>query len=150
MNLFKKTLPPLAGSLVLNLVHELARNRVEKAPEINKIGEEAIANVYKKVGEKPPTEKKRYAMAMAGDLIANTAYYRMVAGKSKTETWTKGLLFGLVAGVGALTATAPLGLDDTPVNRSTRTKAMTVLYYTLGGLATAAIYLALNKHRERR
>jgi len=150
MNRLKRVLPPLTGALVLNLVHELARNRVERAPEINKIGEEAIANVYKKAGEKPPTGKKRYAMAMAGDLIANTAYYRMVAGESKSETWAKGLLFGLLAGVGALTATEPLGLDDTPVNRSTRTKAMTVLYYTLGGLATATVYLALNKHLKQR
>ncbi|MFC3198052.1 hypothetical protein ACFOET_10570 [Parapedobacter deserti] len=145
MKLLKATIAPLVGSLVLNLVHEMARKRLSRAPEINKIGEEAIAKTYKKMGKQPPSGEKRYAMAMAGDLVANTAYYRMITGSSQRETWARGLLFGLVAGVGALTATKPLGLDDTPVNRTTQTKVLTVLYYTLGGLVTAAAYLALNK-----
>lgn len=145
MNVLKSIVPAIAGSLVLNFIHEVGKKRVQGAPEINKIGEDAIAKAYKKMDEKPPQEAKRYAMAMAGDLLANTVYYRMVGGRSRAETWIKGLLYGVMAGVGVLTATKPLGLDDTPVNRNARTKGLTVLYYTLGGLATAAAYIALNK-----
>jgi hypothetical protein len=139
----------LTGSLVLNLVHEVARKQINRAPRINEIGEEAVAKTFKKMGRTPPSEKKRYAMAMAGDLVANTAYYRMIAGNSRRETWIRGLLFGVVAGVGALTATKPMGLDDAPVNRSARTKVLTVLYYTVGGLITAAVYSAFAQGRRR-
>ncbi|RQP15672.1 MAG: hypothetical protein EAS52_14355 [Parapedobacter sp.] len=146
MGFFRNILPALAGSLVLNIIHELGRKRLDNAPRINEIAEEGIEKTWRAAGSKPPQEKELYSMALAGDIVANTAFFRAISGNSPKETWAKGLLLGTAAGIGALTLTKPLGLNDEPVNRNRNVKALTVLYYLIGGLVTAAVYNAVNRN----
>ena len=62
------------------------------------------------------------------------------------SAWGFGGALGLAAGVGALELTKPMGLDDRPITKSTRTKVLTVAWYLAGGLVTA---LVIDKLRDR-
>ena len=149
MNMFKSFLPALAGAVTLNLLHELMRRRDREAPEINKIGEEALSKTIKGNGMEPPKGDQLYALTLAGDVLANTAYYKMIGGNTTRDTLWKGLLYGIMAGVGTLTLTKPLGLDDEPVNKSKKAQGLTMLYYIAGGLVTAGVYAAINNKRSK-
>ena len=54
-----------------------------------------------------------------------------------------GALLGLTAGVGALVLPGPLGLGEAPAKRTGGTAAMTLAWYTLGGLAAGLAYQLL-------
>jgi hypothetical protein len=139
MNPTKNIAAGLAGALVLNLLHESARRLSSNAPQINRVGEEAISKSLKTINIDPPTGKKLFGLTLASDLLSNAAYYSMVgSGKEENILW-RGAGYGLAAGVGALTLTKPLGLDDTPVNKTVQTQILTVAWYVLGGLAAAFV-----------
>ncbi|MFD2966591.1 hypothetical protein [Sphingobacterium bambusae] len=139
MTILKNLLSAFAGSVALNVIHELARKTCVDVPQINRVAEEAIQKSFSSTGMKKPKGKELYRYALTGDIVANTAYFTGVAGKSNKSTLVKGLIMGATAGLGALTLTAPMGLDDTPINRSRKTQILTVLYYVAGGLVSAGV-----------
>ncbi|PRD55971.1 hypothetical protein [Sphingobacterium gobiense] len=145
MSFFKNIIPALAGSIALNIIHELARKRSNDVPQINEVAEEGIEKAWLAAGSKPPQGNNLYGIALTSDIIANTAFFRTISGETPKETLTKGLLLGAAAGIGALTLTEPLGLDDKPVNRNPKVQALTILYYVVGGLVTAGVYNAINR-----
>lgn len=128
------------GAVVLNLVHESARQVVPEAPQVQKLGMRAVSRAARWTGNRVPGRDQLYAMAMAGDLASNAAYYSLVGLGDARGAWTRGALLGLAAGVGAVVLPGPMGLGSRPVNRTPATAAMTVAWYTLGGLAAAAAY----------
>jgi hypothetical protein len=81
--------------------------------------------------------------ALAGDLLANSAYY------SLATTWTRGAVLGLAAGIGALVLPQRMGLGDPPHSELLSNKLMTVAWYTLGGLAAAWTAQCLAHRRDR-
>ncbi|GHE35365.1 hypothetical protein [Sphingobacterium griseoflavum] len=137
MKISSNILAGAAGALVLNVIHELVRKNVKDAPQVNKLGEEGVIKISKALGGKPPKGEKLYTAALGGDLIGNAFYYSAVGKGSSKYIWWRGLGLGITAGIGALTLPKKLGLNDKPVNGSTKTKALTVLWYTVGGLAAA-------------
>ena len=139
MNASKNMVAGLAGALVLNLLHESARHLSPSAPRVNKVGEEALSKSLKTINIDPPKGKKLFGLTLASDLLSNAAYFSMVGSGKEENILLRGAGFGLAAGIGALTLTKPLGLDDSPVNRSLQTQLMTVAWYTLGGLAAAFV-----------
>lgn len=136
----------LAGAVTLNLLHETYRKIDEDAPKIHLIGEEALVKMLKFANlPQPKNEKELYRWTMAGDIISNSAYYSLIgAGKSK-NLWKRGLILGLAAGVGGVFMPKKMDLNNAPTDRTTETKVLTVLWYTLGGLAAAGVIKALNK-----
>jgi hypothetical protein len=134
-----------AGAVALNLVHETARQRVPKSPRVQRVAMRAIARPMRRLGLKPPEEKRRYALALAGDLAGNTLYYSLVGLGGSRHPWTRGAALGVVGGVMALALPGPLGLGDRPVARSRATQVMTVAWYTIGGVAAAAAYRVLGE-----
>ena len=67
-------------------------------------------------------------------------------GKGKKENLLlRGIIFGVVAGIGALELPKPLGLDDQPVKKTNKTKAMTIAWYIIGGVVTAYTLKLLQK-----
>lgn len=135
--LSRNLLGGLAGALVLNLVHQLAKKVDKDAPQVDKIGEEALSKSIKSAGFAPPKGNKLFLGTLVSDLAANSIYYSMIGKGKRENTLLRGLVFGAVAGLGALTLTKPMGLDDRPVNKTTRTQFMTVGWYILGGIVTA-------------
>jgi hypothetical protein len=139
MNASKNMAAGLAGAIVLNLLHEGAKKFYAKAPRVDRVGEEAISKSLKSINIDPPTGKTLFGITLATDLLSNAAFYSMVgSGKEENILW-RGAGFGLAAGVGALTLTKPLGLNDEPVNKSVQTQILTVTWYLIGGLAAAVV-----------
>ena len=143
MTTLKAVASGAAGAVALNLVHETARQLVPEAPRVQRVAMRAIARPLRLVGRKPPDERTRYGMAMAGDLVGNTLYYSLVGLGGSRHQWARGAALGLVGGLMAVALPGPLGLGSGPVARSPARQAMTVGWYIIGGLAAAAAYRSL-------
>jgi hypothetical protein len=143
MSLSKALTSGVAGAVALNLVHETARHLVPEAPRVHKVAMRAIARPLRRLGRTPPDQKTRYGLAMAGDLAGNTLYYSLIGLGNSRHPWARGAALGLVGGLMTVALPGPLGLGSEPVARSPTRQAMTVGWYTLGGLAAAAVYRSL-------
>lgn len=147
--LVKNMLGGLAGSIILNVVHQLVKKLDKDAPRIDKVGEEAVSKSIKAAGFDPPKNEKLFLTTLTSDVVANAIYYSLI-GKGRNENLLlRGLFFGSVAGIGALTLPGPMGLDDRPVNKTSKTKAITVGLYILGAIVTAYFLKFINKERQQ-
>ena len=92
----------MAGAATLTAVHEAARMVTDSAPRMDVVGMRGIARgsdatLGAETAEPSPAENPAlYNLALAGDLLFNSAYYSMAT------TWTRGAALGVLAGVGAL------------------------------------------------
>ena len=145
MKILRSLLAGLTGAIALNIVHEMVRRIDKDAPQIQLIGEEAISKSMKRMGATPPAGNKLYLMTLLGDVISNTLYYSLMGIGKKKGILYRGAAQGAIAGLGALGLTKPMGLNDRPVNKTNRTKAMTIGWYTIGGLITAWTLQRLSK-----
>jgi hypothetical protein len=143
MSLFKALGSGLAGALALTVLHETARRILPDAPRADILGMRAIEKALVQQGETPPPDDQLHRLALAGDIAANTLYYSLV-GLGGKESWLAGPALGALAGIGAITLPGPLGLGEAPTERTPQTQAMTVLWYTAGGLVAALAYGLLN------
>jgi len=139
----------LAGAIVLNVVHQFAKKVDKDAPQIDKIGEEALSKSIKSVGYDPPKGDKLFLATLVSDVITNATYYSLIGKGKKKNLLLRGIVYGAVAGMGALQLPKPMGLDDQPVNKTNKTKAMTIGWYILGGIATAMTLKLLMSREER-
>lgn len=137
----------LAGSIALNILHETARKFSSKAPEINKLGEQALSKSLKAVGIQPLTGKDNYHATLIADVISNTTYYSLIGSSKSKHLFLSGAFSGLMAGIGAITLPQPMGLNDKPVNKTTTSSLLTVGYYVFGGIVTAATISMLRKRK---
>lgn len=139
----KNIIGGLSGAIALNIVHQSATHLFADAPRVDLVGEEALNKGLKKAGMAPLRGEELFGATLAGDLLSNTLYYSLVGAGRDSHLLARGAGYGLMAGVGALTLTRPLGLDDKPVNKTTQTKALTLAWYTLGGMVAALTIKAL-------
>jgi hypothetical protein len=135
----------VAGAVALNVVHETARRTIPRAPRMDVIGRRGIAKTARALGVEPPHGNRLQASALAGDLVSNSLYYSLIGlgSEEARPTWRRGLLLGLAAGLGAVFLPPVMGLGRQPGHRGTFTHLLTVTWYTLGGLAAAAVLNAL-------
>lgn len=145
MNTFlKSVVSGLAGAAALNLWHETIRRVVPEAPRADILGERSLQKIMRAVGKTPSAdEEDLYGPTMVADLLSNTAYYSLIGTARPEHAYPVGAALGLAAGVGALVLPGPWGLGKAPTNRTTATQVMTVGWYLLGGLVTAAVYTRL-------
>jgi len=138
----------LAGALALNFTHEVYRQIDKDAPHIQLIGEEALVKLLKTVKlPKPGNQKELYLWTLAGDIISNTLFYSLIGAAKRKHLLKRGLILGLAAGAGAVFMPAKMGLHDSPSSRTTETKVLTVLWYTLGGVVAAGAIKLLRKKK---
>jgi len=135
----------LAGAVVLNILHESAKRFFPNAPRVDLVGEEALTGILESAGVEPPQGNALYAATLASDVVSNALYYSLIGQGKKKNVLLRGAGIGLAAGIGALTLTKPLGLNDAPVNRTNTTKVLTVAWYLIGGLVTASILKSKNQ-----
>jgi hypothetical protein len=95
-----------------------------------------VEKLYRAFEVAPPTGRKLRAVALVGDLIANTLYYSRIPSSQNTH-WTRALILGGGAGAAAQVLAPMLGLGKEPIARSNTTRVLTVAWYLAGGLATA-------------
>lgn len=143
--LFKALASGLAGACALTLLHESVRRFVPSAPRADILGMRAIAKGIKAVGEQPPADDTLHTMALGGDLVSNAVYYSLIGLGSQKNALLTGSALGLAAGAGAVLLPGPMGLGEAPTTRTSATVAMTVGWYLVGGLATAATFQWLAK-----
>lgn len=148
MKLWSALASGLIGAGVLTLVHEIARRNIDAAPRMDLLGMRAIAQGAEMAGETPPSGDTLFDMAMMGDIVSNALYYSLVGWGAAEGATRRGALLGLAAGVGGVVLPGRLGLGDRPSGRTRATQAMTVAWYTLGGLAAAAAYQKLGQQNE--
>lgn len=132
-----------AGAVALTAVHQAARAVTDAAPRMDVVGMRALARGADAVGqEAPKTHAGLYGATLAGDLIANSAYY------SLATTYTRGTVLGLLAGIGALVLPERMGLGVPPKSELLSNQVMTVAWYLVGGLAAAATAQCLAAKHE--
>lgn len=129
----------IAGAVALNILHQTVAQFDHSAPRVDLVGEEALSKGLEKLNVTPPTGNALFTATLAADLISNAAYYSMIGLGKRKYLLYHGAAHGLVAGIGALTLTKPMGLSDAQVTRTTETKILTVAWYTFGGIVAAAI-----------
>ena len=148
MKIAENILGGLAGAVVLNIVHQAIAHFDKDAPRIDVIGEEAVTRAFQNADAKPPMGNTLTGLTLAGDLGANTGYYAMIGGANDKDLLLRGAEYGLLAGIGTLSLPSPMGLNDEPVTRTTKTKILTVGLYLLGGLATALTIKAIRRYTK--
>jgi hypothetical protein len=132
----------VAGAGALTLVHQAARLVTPQAPRMDVLGMRALRGAYRRLGVGPRSDRELERDALAGDLIANSAFYSLVGAGSRESVWIRGLGLGLAAGLGALLLPKPLGLGDPPNAHQAGTQVMTMAWYVLGGMVAAATFAA--------
>ena len=131
------------GAVALTAVHQLARRVSDDAPRMDVLGERAIARTVEAAGGTLPTQGTLQRWALAGDLVANSVFYSLVACGRDANLWTRGVAMGLAAGAGALVLPRRIGLGQPPRSHHLPNQIMTVAWYLIGGLAAAGARRAL-------
>jgi len=132
--MYKRFIAGLGGAIALTILHETVRKNCKNAPEINKVGEEALEKSLNQFDASIDSPDKLYAATLVGDVVGNGIYY------AGTATNKAGLLSGLAMGVGTVLLPRKIGLDDAPVAENNQKKMMTIGYYLFGALVTKLIY----------
>ena len=127
----------VVGAVVLTAVHQFARRVSDDAPRMDVLGERAIARTVQAAGGTLPMQGTLHRWALAGDIVANSAFYSLVACGHDAHMWTRGVAMGLAAGAGALVLPRRIGLGSPPRSHHIPNQIMTVAWYLLGGLAAA-------------
>jgi hypothetical protein len=138
----------LAGAAALNVLHESARQVVPAAPKVHLTGERALKKIARRANLTPPTGNRLYATTLAADVASNALYYSAVGLGKPEHAPRNGGLLGLVAGVGAVLLPGPMGLGNAPTARTAATTAMTIGWYTVGGLVAGLVYRQLAQRRH--
>lgn len=147
-----KLLPSLAagfaGAVALTALHETARRlRPEDAPRMDILGMRGLRKLLGKADAPQPDNDTLFNLTMAGDLLSNGLYYTLVG--SGRHVLGRGLALGALAGVGGVLLPGPLGLGEGPSNRTPQTQAMTVAWYTVGGLVAGAVAQVLRNRKRK-
>ena len=134
----------LAGAVVLTVTHQVLKKLVADAPRMDLMGEEALQKAADKAGTKL-SEKNRYNITLAADIIGNGLYYMLAAiGKPKNAPLRASLL-GLLGGIGGVLLPKRLRLTNAYSDRTLTTRLLTMAIYSLGGLVSGKIASALQK-----
>ncbi len=141
MSIPKALVSGFAGASVLTLMHQILKNNLKDAPEMDILGMKSLVKVLEKSGIKIPQEDQLYQLTLAGDLFFNSLYYALTG--SGKRNLSKGLALGLSAGLGAVLLPGPLGLSKEHSSRTANTILLTILIYLAGGTAAAAVYTTL-------
>jgi hypothetical protein len=148
MKLLRSLTAGLAGAVALNILHETVRHlRPADAPRMDLLGERGLRKLLAKADASQPDDQKAYVLTMVGDVLSNGLYYSLVG--SGKHSLRRGLLLGVAAGVGGVVLPGPMGLGEAPSNRTPQTQAMTVAWYTFGGVVAGAVAQALRKKAKR-
>ncbi|MDQ0641149.1 hypothetical protein QF042_004714 [Pedobacter sp. W3I1] len=145
MKLLKSLLAGFAGAAALNILHESVRRLDPDAPRIDLLGEQALSKSMNRLKLEAPGGNNLYLATLAGDIISNSLYYSAIGFGDSKNIYLKGAIAGITAGLGAISIPDKIGLDDTPVTKTDKTKILTVVWYAIGGLVTAAVFNRLKK-----
>lgn len=139
----------LAGAIAVTLLNEVLKKIDSEAPRMDRMGMEAISKGYQAMDEPLPTKEKLYYYSLLGDIISNTLYFSFTGKGSSRKSLLRGGLLGLSSGMGAVFTPQHVGLNEHHTNKSSKTQAMTVAYYLIGGLVAGAVSKLIEKKSEQ-
>ncbi|HVK97453.1 MAG TPA: hypothetical protein VM368_06530 [Flavisolibacter sp.] len=137
----------LAGATVLTIVHEVTKKIDPDAPRLDLLGMQGITKGLKFFHIPIPQRDKLFKITMAGDIISNGIYYSMAGVSSAKNVVYRSSLMGFMAGIGALSLPKHLGLREAPDKRTPKTAVLTVVLYTIGGMAAGITMLLLQRNK---
>jgi hypothetical protein len=73
------------GALATTRLHEFTRRLLPDAPCVDLLGMQPLAQGLQAAGLAVPGGRPLYALTLAGDLVANTAYFGLVGARPGTE-----------------------------------------------------------------
>lgn len=135
----------LAGATVLTAIHEAVRRQTSNAPRMDTYGRRALAKAIEFTGHEPPSAQALQTLALGGDIVGNALYFATIGIGPRQGGLLRGALTGAAAGVGAVTLGPLMNLGKAPARKTDQTAAMTIAWYTFGGLASAVVYRALRR-----
>lgn len=145
MNKITNLIAGFAGAVALNILHESLKNRSSNVPRVDRLGEEALGYALDFLGIGGKRGKALYGPTLAGDLLSNTIYYSLIGSGNPKNVFSRSIVSGLAAGFGAVTLPKPMGLNPEPVAKNNQVKVLTVAYYLVGALVTAAVVKTFRK-----
>lgn len=135
----------LAGALTLTALHEGVRRVSPAAPRMDLLAMECLQKGCRAVGVRPPGDLALHRIALAGDVVSNSLYYALLLTGRPQRPLLRALVGGGIAGALGVLLPPLLGLDARRAARSAGTASMTVAWYTLGALASAAVFVHLRR-----
>lgn len=139
----------LSGAAALTIIHETVRRFDPQAPRMDLLGMQSLAKILRRIGKQPPEKEKLYTWTLIGDVAGNALYYSLVALGRNKGVFSRGILLGLGAGIGAMLLPRPLGLNESYSNRTAKTKLMTMGLYLVGGLVASVTMRLFEKRRKK-
>jgi hypothetical protein len=139
----------LAGAAAVTLIHESVKKIIPTAPRMDLLGMNAISKGLNAAGIRTPTDTQLFAIALTGDLLANSLYYSLAGVGNQKNMWIRSAALGLAAGVGAVLLPGPLGLEERHSNRTLSTRLMTVGLYVAGAVITTVAIKLFSKKVEK-
>lgn len=131
-----------AGATALTFIHQSARSMTPHAPRMDVLGKRVLRNAHQRLGGDAPSDHDLERQALAGDIVANAAYYSLVGAGDRSLVWARGVALGLAAGLGAIFLPSRIGIGDPPNAERRDTQLMTVAWYLAGGVVAAAAFAA--------
>lgn len=147
MKLLSAVAGGFAGACAVTLIHQVLKRYDPDAPRMDLMAMDAITKSFIKLGKPAPKKEIVYNYSMAGDLVANTLFFSLAPNRSIKRAITRGALLGVSAGLGAVYAPKPLGLNEKHSNKKTKTQIMSLGYYLLGGLVASVVASMIEKKR---
>jgi hypothetical protein len=114
------------------------------------VANRGLERIVRLVGRRPPARSVLHPIALAGDLIANSAFYALVGLGEPRRAPLRGVLLGTAAGIGALVLAPRLGLGTPPHSHERHNQLLTVTWYLAGGLVAGTVARHLARRGERR
>lgn len=129
----------IAGAVTVTLLNEVGKRVLPNPPRLDVMGERALAGTMLAAGTTPPTGRRLFRATLVGDLASNAAYYSLVGVGNPKGAWGRGVLLGAAAGAGAALLPQRIGLGRQPNARTPWTELLTFAWYSVAGLAAAAV-----------
>lgn len=145
MNFAKSIIAGFAGAAALNILHESVRKFDREAPRMDLVGEEAVKKSAEAMNIEPPAGNKLYGITLAGDMVTNASYFAAIGMGGKKFMLLRAIGAGISAGIAAVKAPKPMGLNEKHVANTDKREIMTVAYYVFGALVTAGVLSMLGK-----
>lgn len=145
MSLSRALVAGAAGAAAVTALHQTARTTLRHPPRMDVFGKRALRHAGVRLHGRELEQA-----TLAGDLAANSAYFALAAvGLPRSAPW-RGVALGLAAGLGALTLPQRMGLGSRPAWARGSTAALTVAWYTAGGLVAGFVARSLLGQRHGR
>jgi len=145
MSKIKNLVAGLAGSIMLNLLHESLRKQRSDVPRIDLLGKDALQKTLHYLGTGISNKDDLYKATLTGDIVSNTMYYSLIGAGNPRYIWRRAIVMGFTAGLGAIELPKPMGLNPASVASTDQKKMLTIGYYLFGAIVTAAALTLLKK-----